>query len=81
MRKRKDGYAIIIRPINNGERKALEKNSPSIFGGGRTRKREGQGTSRCVLDSRSKTRAEAGLLLVVVDDFGQKLAPVLQRRI
>jgi len=74
MRERKDGDAVGIGPIYDSERKVLEKDSPSVFGRGRTGERKGKGASRCVLDSRSETRAKPRFSLVVVDDFGQKLA-------
>ena len=71
----KDGDAVGIGPIYDSKRKVLQKDLPSVFGRGRAGERKGKGPSRCVLDSRSETRAKSRFFLVVVEDFGQKLAP------
>jgi len=75
MRERKDNNSVGIWPIHNRKRKVLDKDSPSVFGCGRTSKRERQGACRCVLDGRRETRAKPGLFLIVVDNLEQKLAP------
>ena len=73
MRERKDSDAVGIGPIYDSERKIFEKNSQRVFGRARTSERKGKGASRCLLDCCSESYTEPRPLLVVVDDFGQKL--------
>ncbi len=73
MREREDNDAVLGRPIYDRKGKVFEKYSSSILGGRRPGEREGEGTSGCFLDCFGEARAEAGLLIVVVNDLGEEL--------
>ena len=69
----KNKDAVLDRPINDGERKTLEKDLPSALGRSRAGKRKSKRTRRCVFNRRSETRPKTGLLLIVVNDLDEKL--------
>ena len=60
-------------PVHDCKGEVFEEDAPRTLGCGRTRKRKGDSASRSLFHSGGKTRAEARLLFVVVDDFGKKL--------
>ena len=60
-------------PVDDGEGKALEKHPPGIRGCRRPCTGESQRAGRCFFDRGSESRTKASLLLVVVDDLGEKL--------
>ncbi len=75
VRKREHGNAFGMRAIHCGKRKIFDKDAPRVSDGRRTGEREGKGPDHRLFDRGRKTRAEAGLFLVVVDYLCQKFTP------
>lgn len=75
MRDGEDDDAVFIRAVHESETEVLDEYATRILRGGRTREWESKGARRRFFYGRSKTISRSGLLVVVVSDFGKKLAP------
>lgn len=64
--------------VNDGERKALEEQSPGICCRERSGTGKGQCAGRSLFDRSCEASAKSSLLLVVIDDLGEELTACCQ---